>query len=453
MRTLYLDCGMGAAGDMLTAALLELLPDPDKMIGELNALGIPDVRFERETVSKCGINGTHMRVTVNGKEEESEDAGVHEHEHSHAHEKGHEHHHEHDHTHEQDHDHGNDYREYHTHAHSDGHDEDHAHTHEHGHSHEHHGLHDIEHIVRDHLKLPKKVQDDVLSVFGLIAEAESHVHGAPITEIHFHEVGTLDAVADVAAVCLIMDKLAPKKVIVSPIHVGSGQVHCAHGILPVPAPATAYILKDVPIYGGEIKGELCTPTGAALLKYFATGYGAMPPMKVESIGYGMGKKDFEAANCVRAMIGEGGQSKAEDEVLELSCNIDDMTAEAIGFAMERLLEGGALDVYTLPINMKKSRPGTLLRLMCQEEQRDAMIKLLFKHTTTIGIRENRYRRYILDREIDELETPYGIVREKRSEGYGISRSKFEYEDLARIAKEKDISLSEAAKLVKRSKAD
>ena len=300
-------------------------------------------------------------------------------------------------------------------------------------------MHEIEHIVAG-LKLPEKVKSDILAVYGLIAQAESHVHGVPVTDIHFHEVGTMDAVADVTAVCLLINEIAPDEVMVSPVHVGSGQVRCAHGILSVPAPATAHILKDIPIYGGAIKGELCTPTGAALLKHFATRFGDMPVMKIQSIGYGMGKKDFETANCVRAMLGETKDKK--DTVLELSCNVDDMTAEAIGFAMERLFEGGAMEVYTVPIGMKKSRPGTLIRVMCREEDRENIIALLFKHTTTIGIREAITRRYVLDRRMEALNTPYGEVRRKVSLGYGVSRSKYEYDDLARIAKAESISLDE-----------
>ena len=284
-----------------------------------------------------------------------------------------------------------------------------------------------------------------MAVYGLIARAESHVHGVPVTEIHFHEVGTMDAVADVTAVCLLMNELSPDEVVVSPVHVGSGQVNCAHGVLPVPAPATAYILKDVPIYGGEIRGELCTPTGAALLRHFATRFGAMPVMKTHAIGYGMGKKDFPWANCVRAMLGETADQT--DTVLELSCNVDDMTAEAVGFAMERLFEGGALEVYTVPIGMKKSRPGTLLRVMCTERDKEKMVGLLFQHTTTIGVREAVTRRYVLDRSIETVQTPYGEVRRKVASGWGVSRAKYEYDDLARIARERNISLDETKALL------
>lgn len=445
MKTLYLDCGMGAAGDMLAAALLELLPDPDGFLREFNALGIPGVRAERESAVKCGITGTHLRICVDGQEEESHDvacgrsegAELHEHSHEHEHDHGHTHDHEHEHDHDHDHEHGHD--------HNHDHDHGHTHHHEHSHGHSHTSLGDIAHLVRDHLNLPERVREDVLAVYGLIAQAESHAHGVPVEQIHFHEVGTMDAVADITAVCLLMHRLGPDEVVASPVHVGSGQVRCAHGILPVPAPATAYILQGVPVYGGSIQGELCTPTGAALLKHFVTRFDSMPAMRTRAIGYGMGKKDFPQANCVRAMLGDS--EDRTDSVTELSCNVDDMTAEAIGFAMERLFAGGALEVYTVPIGMKKSRPGTLLRVMCREPDREAMLALLFRHTTTLGVRETVTRRYVLDRKLETLETPCGPVRRKVSSGYGVRREKYEYDDLARIAREKDISLREAAALL------
>ena len=229
--------------------------------------------------------------------------------------------------------------------------------------------------------------------------------------------------------------------IVSPVHVGSGKVRCAHGILPVPAPATAYILKEVPIYGGRIQGELCTPTGAALLKHFATKFGDMPVMKTKAIGYGMGKKDFEMANCVRAMLGETADDVSR--VSELCCNIDDMTAEEIGFATETILAAGALEVFTVSTGMKKSRPGILLEVMCREEDRDRMIELIFLHTTTLGVREQFSRRYTMTRSIKTIKTPYGDVRKKVSTGYGTLHEKYEYEDLASIARKQGISIREA----------
>ena len=392
MKTLYLDCGMGAAGDMLTAALLELFPQPEKLIDELNTIGIPHVEFSAEKTSKCGIMGTHVSVKIHGQEEG-------------------EHHHTHD-----------------------------GHTHSHHHAHS--SLHDIEHIL-SHMHLSDKIRTDVMAVYHLIAEAESKAHGVPVSEIHFHEVGNLDAIADVTAVCLLMDKLGAKKIIASPIHVGSGQVHCAHGILPVPAPATAHILQGCPIYGGKIKGELCTPTGAALLKYFVHSFGDLPVMRISAIGYGMGKKDFEAANCVRAMFGETANSK--DEMYELNCNVDDMTAEQIGFALECCFKAGAAEAFTIPINMKKSRPGTLIRVLCKEDLKETLIQTIFKFTSTAGIRETKVARSVLDRSFTEVETPYGKIRRKDYFGYGVSRYKYEYDDLARIASENGLSIDELLK--------
>ena len=419
MKTLYLECGMGAAGDMLTAALLGLLPDPDGFVEKLNALGIPGVRYSREPSVKCGITGSHVSVKVDGVEEDD-------------------HHHHHDHEHSHDHEHG----------HSHGQVE---HT-----RHHHSGLHDIEHIVAG-LHLPKKVERDVMAVYNLIAEAESHAHNAPVTEIHFHEVGTMDAIADVTAVCLLMEKLSPDRVLASPVHVGCGQVRCAHGILPVPAPATEYILRGVPVYGGNIRGELCTPTGAALLRHFVTEFGAMPVMRVEKTGCGMGTKDFEMANCVRAMLGESGTANcvrampgesggaSSDEVLELACNLDDMTGEEIGFACELLREAGALEVWTTPIQMKKSRPGVLLSVLCRPADRDALVQLLLRHTSTLGVRETRWSRTVLARQVETVDG----IRRKTASGYGVAREKIEYDDLARYAREHGLTLREARALLEK----
>lgn len=414
MKTLYLDCGMGAAGDMLTAALLELLPNGDEFLSELNGLNIPGVAFLREPSVKCGIHGTHIAVKVNG-EEETERA------HDHSHEHGHEH------------------------SNSNEHECKHEHSHDSAHIHHHNGMHEIEHII-ENLPISAKVKSHVLAVYSLIAEAESYVHDVPVTNVHFHEVGTMDSIADITAVCMLMDRLSPKEVIVSPVHVGSGYVQCAHGILPVPAPATAYILRDVPIYGGRIKSELCTPTGAALLKHFATKFGDMPVMKTEAIGYGMGKKDFPIANCIRALLGE--TEECSDTIVQLCCNLDDMTAEAIGFAEEQLFAAGALEVYTIPAQMKKSRPGILLSVLCQEKEKAKIIRLIFQHTTTLGIRENISRRYILSRDVKNIKTELGDVRVKMSSGYGVVREKFEYEDIARIAREQGISLADVTKLIR-----
>ena len=303
MKTLYLDCGMGAAGDMLTAALLELLPEPKAFLQELNALGIPGVVTTAVRTEKCGICGTQLSVTVNGAEEESEDVPL-----------------------------------AHTHACSHVHEHDHEHAHEHPHSHT--GMADIRARIAA-LPVPQRVRDNILAVYGRLAAAESEAHGRPVDQIHFHEVGTMDALAAITAVCLL--------------------------------------------------GET--------------------------------------------------EDSAED-VLELACNLDDMTPEAIGFALERLLEAGALDAWTTPIGMKKSRPGVLLSALCRPEKRQAVLEVFLHDTTTLGVREHRCSRTALQRSVSETDSPWGPVRCKQAGGYGVSRKKYEFDDLARIARETGLSLPE-----------
>ncbi len=387
MKTLYLDCGMGAAGDMLAAALLELMPDPDAALARLNSFGIPGVAYAREKMSRCGIAGTHLAVTVHGEEEGK------------------------------------------------------------GHHHEHHGLHDILHLVEHHLNLPDAIRPDVAAVYRLLADAESRAHGCPVDEIHFHEVGALDAVADIAAVCWLMSEIAPDEVVVSPVHVGSGTVECAHGILPVPAPATAFLLETAPSYSdGNVQCELCTPTGAALLRHFASRFGAQPMMRVTAIGYGVGRKDIPGrANILRAALGESVDASSMDEVLELSCNIDDMTGEEMSFACERIFAAGAKDVLTLPACMKKGRSGMLLQVLCSETDAADVVAAMFRHTTTIGIRETRCRRYVMTRREETVALPDGTaLRKKVSEGFGVRRAKIEHEDLARAARASGKPLREVA---------
>ena len=401
MRTLYIECNMGAAGDMLMAALSELLPDPDGFIARMNGLGLPGVRFERQRVQKCGVTGTHVAVTVDGREESEPD-------HDHAH-------------------------------------HDHDHHHDHGHDHAHSGLHDVRHII-EHLDLPEAVRANAAQVYERIAQAESRVHGVRVEQVHFHEVGALDAVADVAGVCLLMDMLRPDRVVASPVHVGFGQVRCAHGVLPVPAPATALLLEGVPTYGGRVRGELCTPTGAALLRHFADDFGDMPVMSVEKIGYGMGTKDFEWANCVRVMLGETDEG-AED-VAELRCNLDDMTGEALGYAVQVLMDAGALDAWCEPILMKKGRPGQMLCCLCAPAAAARFAELMLKHTTTLGVRRQTLRRYTLHREAVTLDSPWGPVRGKRAFGRGVDRVKPEFDDLAEISRKSGVPVSEITSSIK-----
>ena len=413
MRTIYLDCSMGAAGDMLIAALLELLPEKDTFLQKMQSLGLPGLEISAEPSVKCGITGTHMRVLIHGEEEGRP--------HVHAAEEP-------------------------FHSHADAPEAAHAHVHVHPHHHT--DLNELTHRI-SHLNVSEAVRSNILAVYQSIADAESRVHGVPVEQIHFHEVGSLDALADVTGVCLLMELLAPEQVLASPVHVGSGQVRCAHGILPVPAPATALLLEGIPIYGGSIRGELCTPTGAALLRRFVTRFGPLPPMRVEKTGYGMGTKDFEAANCVRAMLGQTEESAGH--ILELACNLDDMTPEAVGFAMEQLFAAGALDVYTTPIGMKKNRPGVLLTCMCREDDREAMLRTIFRHTSTLGVRVSVCDRYTLSRRQYAVQTPDGEIRVKESSGWGVLRRKAEFEDLARIARQTGKSIAEVLDTISETK--
>lgn len=456
MKQLYLDLGMGAAGDMLTAALLELCHDKDGIIKKLNSLNIPGVHYEREIMKRSGICGTHMHVLVNGSEEEC----GHEHEES-----------------------------KHVHIHGEGKESKHAHIHGehsgnnltggeeyHEHSHHHTSMSDIREVVSG-LNTSEIIKKQILDVYNIIADAESRVHGEKVSQIHFHEVGSMDAIADVAAVCILINELNIGKIAASAVHTGSGFVNCAHGKLPVPAPATALILEGIPYYSDGLKGELCTPTGAALIKYFVDVFSDMPAMVVEKTGYGFGKKGFERLNCVRAFLGNAFQSgishnnfenkkendtkdcyyrkqslavaleydnscEMTDKVIELACNIDDMTAEEIGFATEKILEAGALDVYTISAYMKKNRPGTVICCLCHEDERENFVKLIFKYTTTIGVRQYSCDRYILSRKIEKIETDYGNVRVKKTSGYGVEREKMEYDDLSNIANKRQKSVFE-----------
>ena len=394
MRTLYIDCGMGVAGDMLTGALLDLLDEQGQaaFLEEINAALAGKAVVSAEPETKCGVKGLHVHVTINGEEE------------------GHEHHH-----------------------------------HDGEHHHHHNGIQEIRALI-DAMPLSEDVRDNARYVFDSIAGAEAEVHGLDMEHIHFHEVGTVDAVADVVGVCLLMEKLAPESVIASPINVGGGTVKCAHGILPVPAPATEILLRGRPWYEGEIKTELCTPTGAALVGHFADRFDNAPILRVEKCGYGMGTKNFDRLNAVRVLLGEAAGEP--DYLLELQCNLDDMSGEEIGFAMERLFDAGALDVWTTAIGMKKNRPGVMLSVLARREQHDALLGCLFRHTTTLGVRELLCPRYPLLRSFREAETPWGPVTVKRAEGWGVSREKPEFEDLAKIAREQNLSLRDVKEKIK-----
>ena len=387
MRTLYFECAMGAAGDMLMGALYELCPEKERFLADMNAL-LPGVGLEAEAVRRQGIAGTHMRVAVHGQEE------------------GHDRHHEH-------------------------------------HHHEHHSLADIEAMI-DGFSLPQAVRESAKSTYGLIAQAESEAHGVDVGEVHFHEVGALDAVMDVTGVCYLLRLLSPEVVCASTVTVGSGMVHTAHGLLTVPAPATARLLTGVPVTAGDIETELCTPTGAALLRTFAQSFGPMPDGTVLGCGYGCGTKDFPRANCLRAFLLDTAavSEGSNDRIVELKANIDDMTGEAMGFAMERLLEAGAVDVSYAPVYMKKDRPGVVLTCLCRPGDADRLAREMLRHTSTFGVRRTDCPRYAMSVSSAEVETVYGSVPRKTGTGYGLVKSKPEYEAMAESARLHGVPLAE-----------
>lgn len=397
MKTLYIDCSMGAAGDMLAAALLELMPDPDAALARLNSIGVPGVVYSRGKVLRCGVSAARLAVSVGGVEE----CG---------------------------------------HGHGHGHDDPHGH-----HGHGHRSLADMLELVGS-LALPQSVKDDVAGVYRLLADAEGRAHGCEVGEVHFHEVGALDAVADIAAVCWLLSELGADEVVASPVNVGGGTVRCAHGTMSVPAPATAFLLEGVPAHGdGDVLCELCTPTGAALLRRFASGFGPMPAMRAGKTGFGAGARDVPGrVNAVRATIGEPADAGGSDEVCEFVCSIDDMTGEDVAFACERIFEAGALDVLTVPATMKKGRPGLVLTALSPYGLRDAVAQAIFRHTTTLGVRERLCRRRVLGRREETLDMPEGLaVRRKVAEGFGVVREKLEHDDLAAFALASGISLADA----------
>lgn len=374
MKSLYLECNMGVAGDMLCASLLDTLNEKDKeyIINKLNTL-LCDVTVSLNTTTKCGIRASKFDVTIK----------------------------------------------------------------ESGHTHT--SISEIYNII-DGFDIPQKVKGNAKAVYKLIAEAESKVHGTTVADVHLHEVGAKDAIIDITACCLLIDYLQIDKIVCSPIATGYGEVKTAHGIMPVPAPATAELLSSIPYFTGDIKSELTTPTGVALVKFFVNEFSASNG-EYEKVGYGAGTKDFEKPNIIRAFI----KDSDTDTVFELRCQIDDMTGEELGYALNKMLTLGAKDAYIKPIVMKKSRPAFEFTVICSPADKDELTQQMFKHTTTLGIRQIECARAILDRETHEKNG----VRIKRSQGYGTETEKIEFDDIVKIAEENDISVFEARKMIEK----
>jgi len=408
-RTLYLDCFAGASGDMLVGAMLDCGLDFEFLKSELGKLNVGGYELSLTRVDRSGISSAKFDVHLGGK--------PHSHSHEHHHEHSHEHHH-------------------HEHTHSHEHHHHHVHSHEH-HHHEHRSLSEIKRIISSS-NLSEPVKQRAQAIFQRIGEAESKIHNIPIETVHFHEVGAIDSIVDIVGACVAFDALKIERIISSPLHVGSGTFKCAHGTYPVPGPATAELLKGVPIYSKDVEGELVTPTGAAIISTLAESYGQTPMMKIEKVGYGAGTRDYpKFPNTLRAIIGEleedADQTPATVTVIE--ANIDDLNAQVFGYLMDKVLAAGALDIFYTPVQMKKNRPGTLLTLLCKPEDRDRMTEMIFRETTTLGVRYRNERREILKREFVTVETEYGPIRIKvsRARDGRVMNASPEFEDCREVA--------------------
>ena len=385
MKVLYFDCKMGASGDMILGALYGLAPNADKIIEKLNSF-YEDVNVAVSQREKLGTWGNHIKVDIGGVEEESIDAEIH------------------------------------------------------GHNHEHTASTRME--IYDNIEslpIPDSVKLHALEIFNSVLKAESVVHKSTVSKVHLHELGNLDAIIDIVGACMMIEDIAPDKIICSPVNLGSGFVRCAHGIVPVPAPATTILIEGMKVYSSEIRGELTTPTGAAILGHFCEEYIPMPAMNITSNGIGVGNKDFELPNVLRVFTGETTEEK---KVSELIATLDDITSEQLSYATEILMDNGALDVYVTPITMKKGRSAFMLTCLVKKGQEEKFASLIFRHTTTIGVRYREYDRFTLSRKIITKNTKFGPVRYKISEGYGVTRQKPEFDDLKKISSQTGLSIDE-----------
>jgi uncharacterized protein (TIGR00299 family) protein len=417
MKALYYDCFAGISGDMNLAAMIDLGVDEKQLRSELDKLGISS-EFELKVTraAKSGIHGTRVDVIL----------------HDHHH-----HHHPEEHHHSTGH-HGEDHHQHHENHEHSNHQQHKPHHHHHGRN-----LADITTIISNS-SLSNSVKENAISIFQRIAEAEAHVHNCPINEIHFHEVGATDAIVDIVGAAICHELLGIDTIVCSTVEVGGGFVECAHGKMPVPAPATAAILHGVPTRRGTVLHETTTPTGAAIIATFATGFSDSPLMTVEKTAYGVGHRDMEIPNLLRIQLGEIEHNSATTEkAVMLECTIDDMTAEALGYALESLLEAGASDVNLIPATVKKSRPATILSVLCSTELEHQIKKQIFSTTTTLGVKSIPITKTTLDRKSDTRETSYGKVTIKQALLDGkVIRSKPEFDECAALARQHSIPLSE-----------
>ena len=429
-KILYFDCFAGISGDMSLGALIDLGLDPSAVLAELKKLGVKGYDIEIQKAKRFSISGTDVKVTLNGETD-----CVHEHDHGHGH---------HEHAGDHDHSHHHDERE--------------------------RSLSDITHIIRSS-GISERAKTMSVAVFEEIAKAEAAVHGVPLSEVHFHEVGAVDSIVDIVGTAICLDMLQADRIVCSPVHEGQGFVNCQHGKLPVPVPAVVKMLggSGISIVVEDIQAELVTPTGFGILKALSEACGKMPEMLVEGVGYGFGKTETGRLNALRVILGtasgqaeqnpadsrraapqDGYEGKERDRVVLLETNIDDATGEVLGYAMSRLMDAGALDVYFTPIQMKKNRPAVMLSVLGRPDDVERLSDIVFRETSTIGIRVQELDRITLKREIRTVQTELGEVRVKLVSVRGLERVQPEYEDCAKIAKEKNLSLNEVYETVNKS---
>lgn len=424
MKIGYLECFAGISGDMLLGALIDAGVSPDLLQRTAQGLGI-GAELKIHHVDRSGIRSTKVDVLENGKLAEtiwSSHNGEHSHDyHSHDHDHLHTHSHDHEHSHRHDHEHKH----------------DHVHDHKHGRS-----WAQIRELITHAAVLPEDARTLALETFRLLAEAEGKIHGIPVGEVHFHEVGSVDTITDIVCSAVGVCSLKIDRWYSTDVNIGGGTVECAHGTFPVPAPATAELLKGIPTYSAGLKKELVTPTGAALLRSLKCSYGEAPRMSTDAIGYGAGSRNPEKLpNVLRLSVGEGrgvavASGAKTDTVVVLECAVDDASPQILAHALELAMENGALDVMAAPVTMKKGRLGTLLTVLAKPENGAELEALLFRETTTIGIRRRIEERSILDRSFETVETVFGKIRVKIASANGELRNAMpEYEDCRRAARE------------------
>ena len=423
MKTLYFDCSSGISGNMTLGALLEIVGDDNYLLEELKKLNVDGYRIEISKKVKNGITGKYVDVIL----EENE----HHHEHEREHEHEHQHHYEHEHEHE------------HHHEHEDEHE--HHHKHEHGHHHVHRNLNDVNEII-DKSSIDEKSKELAKRIFLRVAKAESKVHNKPLEEVHFHEVGAIDSIVDIVGTAILINKINPDRIISSIVNDGYGFIECAHGTMSVPVPATSEIFaaSNVTFRQIDIDTELVTPTGAAIIAELAEEFTTLPAMVTEKIGWGAGFKDLKIPNVLKVYYGE--TEKQTENFVVMETNIDDCSGEVLAYTSEKLFANGALDVFYTPIFMKKGRPAYRLSVACRKEDMFKLQNIMFKETTTIGIRYRFEYRTELEREMIEVDTKYGKLEAKKVTNNGETYVYPEYESMKKIAREKGIPLKELYKL-------